>query len=379
MGKRELLIALGFVALAAIAYQMTAPAPRPGERGFSFSRVWNEARREMRGNPSQATINSSATLPAAADLSELRFESVRAGEMRLKFIGEMRQNIAYEMSVVSNGPDEATATEFAKRVKVTTDDLGSSLTMRMEYPPEHRQQVTMTVRLPARLGLSVSGANGIEVSNVAKANLEGITGDCAVTGISGALSGSHRNGSLKVDGAGSIKLNLQRSRATIQSVERGATLDVRDGEVRLVEVKGPIEIDEQRAEISVTRPDSPVRIGGTEGRIWLTDPRAESRVDVRRAEVEVQLSQAIPLTLLTTEDTLRLILTGPPHVMIDAVATSGKIQGGDFQLDVTSSEREQRVMHTFGASGAPRVSLRNTRSDIVIRKSDAAIVNRERK
>jgi hypothetical protein len=379
MGKRELFIALAFVAVAAIAYQVTAPAPKPGERGFSFSRVWNEARREMRGNQANATTTSTATLPAAPGLGELRFESVRPGEMHLKFVGEARPDIAYDMSVTSIGPDEATALEFAKRVRVTVDDLGSSLTMRMEYPPEVRQSVTMTVRLPSRLGLFVTGSSGIDVSGVARAHLEGLSGDCTITQIAGALTGGHRNGSLNVEGVGSVKLNLQRSRATIQSVEDGATIDARDGELRLSGVKGAIEIDEQRAEIVVTRPEGPVRIGGVEGRVWLNDPRSEARIDVRRSEVEVQLAAAIPLTLLTTEDTLRLILNGPPHVMLDAVANAAKIQAGDFQLTADASEREQRLTHTFGASGAPRVSLRNTRGDIIIRKSDAAIENRERK
>ena len=361
MGKRELFIALAFVAAAAVAYQMTAPAPKPGEQGFSFSRIWNEARREMRGNQANATAKSTGSFPASAELSDLRFESVRVGALRLRLVGEARADVAYELSVQSNGPDEATALDYAKRVRLTTDDLGRSLTMRMDYPAEYRQSATMVVRLPSRMGVVVSGAGAIEVSDVATAQLDGMGGECAVSRVAGLLSGSHRNGRLKVDGAGSVKL------------------DVRNGQCSIANVKGRIDLDEQRDEITIANPAGPVWIGGSEGRIVLTNPRAESRIDVRRAEVEVQLSAAIPLTLLTTEDTLRLMLEGPPHVVLDAVATSARIQASDFDLPVDTNEKENRLMHTFGAAGAPRISLRNTRGDIVIRKSGAPIVNRERK
>ena len=51
MGKRELFIILGFVAVGIVAYQLTAPAST--SEGFSFSKVWEAMRREVHGNPSQ--------------------------------------------------------------------------------------------------------------------------------------------------------------------------------------------------------------------------------------------------------------------------------------------------------------------------------------
>ena len=47
MGKRELLIAAAFIAIAAIVYQFTAPAPKDGEEGFSLRRMFDGMRREM--------------------------------------------------------------------------------------------------------------------------------------------------------------------------------------------------------------------------------------------------------------------------------------------------------------------------------------------
>ena len=47
MGKRELLLIVCFVIVGAGVYQVTAPEPGPGQRGFSFSRFLEAARREQ--------------------------------------------------------------------------------------------------------------------------------------------------------------------------------------------------------------------------------------------------------------------------------------------------------------------------------------------
>ena len=89
---------------------------------------------------------------------------------------------------------------------------------------------------------------------------------------------------------------------------------------------------------------------------------------MRSTEVEVTLTRSVPLSLLTTEDTLRLLLDGPPALALEAIASEGQIQAADFQLQSESGDRETRLSHVFGAGG-PRVTLRNSRGDIVIRKA----------
>ena len=377
MGKRELFIALAFVAAGVIAYQMTAPEPAPGQAGFSLSRVWNRARQGVRANAAQATATSRASAEVSPQLAELRVDGLLTGRVRL--VGETRADIAYELTVRSTGPDPQTALEYARRVRVQTDDLGSALTLRMDYPRDVRQSALLVVRLPARLTVLVSGGGGAEVSNVAGAQLDGIAGDVTVSAVRGTVAGTQRNGSIAVTDAGAVKMSLQRSRASFARIAREVTLDLRDGECHVSDAGGPVEIDEVRAEVTLVRPAGPVRIGGADGRITIVDPRARSSVDVRRAEVEVQLSAAAPLTLLTTDDTLRLLLDGPPPVTIDAVATLGRIDAREFGLQPEERDQEQHLAHDFGASGAPRVSLRNARGEILIKKSSEAIENREGK
>ena len=377
MGKRELFIALTFVTVGVIAYHLTAPAPTPNSRGFSVSRLWDNARRGMRGNFAQATATSEGTLPVTAALTEVRLEGLLTG--RVQLVGESRGDISYQLTVQSTGPDPGTALDFAKRVRLRTDDLGSALTLQLEYPREGRQSALLLVRLPSRLAAIVDGATGAEVSNLASAHLDGISGDANVSHVAGLVAGSHRNGSMTVSDVGAVKLTLQRSRASFERVARGLTIDVRDGECRIDHVGGPVELDEMRAEVTIANPSGAVRVGGTDGRITLVHPLAESTIDVRRAEIEVQLAAAVPLRLLTTDDTLRLLLDGPPAVTMDAVARQGRIDATDFGLQPEDVDQEARLSHTFGTNGVARVSLRNARGEIVIKNSRQTIENGERK
>jgi hypothetical protein len=377
MGKRELVIALVFIALGIVAYQMTAPPSQTGNRGISFTRFWENARRGMRSNAAQARTTSTGVVPVSTELTELRIEGLLTG--RLRVIGEARTDIAYELAVESTGPDPDTALTYAKRVVVKKDDLGSTLTLRLDYPREFRQSAFVTVHVPSRLGVLASNASGLDVSNVGALHFDGVAGDATVANIAGAVDGTHRNGSLEVTGAGSVKVTLQRSRATLARVAGAVTLDAREGEARLTDVKGPIEIDETRAEIVIAQSGGTVRVGGSEGQVRLIDPAAEAKIDVRRTEVEVQVSAAVPLTLLTTNETLRLVLSGPPPVSLDAAATQGRIDAGDFGLQAETIDQDSRLTHNFGGAGAPRVSLRNSRGELLIKNLRGPIVNPDRK
>lgn len=365
MGKRELLIAIAFLAVGVLAYELTAPAPKAGEQGFSLTKFWANARRGMRPNAAQQSISQSGTIAVGLSMTDLRVTGVTRN---IRILGEPRADIAYELSVVSSGPDPGAALELAKQVALKQDDLGTTLSLRAIFPRAGSQTATLVLRVPARLIARIDGANGAYASKLAGLELANASGDVTVVDIAGPVTGQHRNGDLHVTGASTVKLGLTRSRATFEHVDKGLTLDVREGECRIASSQGPVQIDYSRAEITVSNPAGTTRITGTGGRVTVDDPRDEARVDVQRAEVEVRLTRSVPLTLLTTDDTLRLLLDPSVHASIDAVSEVGQIQANDFSWQSESVDRETRLSRTIG-SGGPRLSLRNVRGEIVIRKS----------
>src|SRR5262245_23211458 len=112
MGKRELLIIIAFVAIGALAYQVTAPAPKEGEGRFSFAKIFSNIRNEMRSNAASATITRNGVVALRPGVTELRLASSRA--LPITITGEARTDIGYELIVQSNGPDEATARAWAE-------------------------------------------------------------------------------------------------------------------------------------------------------------------------------------------------------------------------------------------------------------------------
>jgi hypothetical protein len=222
--------------------------------------------------------------------------------------------------------------------------------------------------VPMHLAARIDGGNGAYATNVASVDIENVSGDVTILEIAGALTGQHRNGDLRATGIGVVKLALSRSQATFDHVVRGLTLDARNGELHINGSSGPIQLDSQGSETTIKDQAGPIHVAGSGGRVIIMSPREETNVDMRGAEVEVTLAKAVPMSLLTSEDTLRLLLDGPPAMIVDAIASEGQIQAADFQLVSEAGDREAKLSHTFGANG-PRVTLRNSRGDIVIRKA----------
>jgi hypothetical protein len=362
MGKRELFIFFGFLVVGVLAYQLTAPAST-SEGGFSFSKMWEAMRREVHGNPSRAETTLTGEFAAPPALSEVRFTDIS----RLTVIGEARKDITYELRVESNGPDEATALSYAKRAVLKTDDLGSSLAFRIELPSEGRQTTQLVLKVPLRLTTRVQGGSRHEITNVAAVRLEGVSGTIRISSVAGPVTGTHRGGDLEITGVGAVKLTLQGTQAKFHEIREPLSLDLRNAECEINQPKAAIEIEQINSRVTISQPAGTVRVGGERGRVLVESPTSETRVDVRRAEVEVLLGAAVPLTLVTTDEELRLVLDGPPAVVVDAAAVSGEISTPGLDLKLEASERESRLAHTFRENASARVSLRNLRGPIVIR------------
>jgi hypothetical protein len=365
MGKRELLIAAAFIVVGALAYSFTAAPPKEGERGFSLRDIFSHIRREMRSDSSSAEFTHTGTIAVAAGIEEVRFNTGRSVPITVQ--GEDRRDIAYELAVQSTGPDPAAALDYAKRVTLKIDDLGSQLTLEVERPPEGRQTVALTMKVPARLAVRTESVGRMRVQSVSAVHMGMVSGETIAEAIRGEVTGTHRSGELTVTGAGSVNLILVGSRATFRGVERGLTLNARSGECEVADSRGRLAFTGTSARLQVSGVDGAIEIGGDGGQIRIDRPLRETRIDIRRAIVEVTLAAAVPLTILTSDEVIRLVLDGPPPVDVDAIASNGNVDAADFGLTPEKTDRATRLSHAFGAKTA-RVILRNSHADIVLAK-----------
>jgi len=366
MGKRELLIAVIFGAVGLVAYQLTAAPPKPGERGFSLTQLFSGLRKEIRSNSVSAKETLTGALPVPAGITEVRVTVGRGTQVTVT--GEPRDDIAYELPVESSGPDEATASTYAKKTQLKTDNLGESLSLTIKFPDEGRQTASLALKVPAGLAVRVENASHGTVTGVASVMLSNVSGEMTISDVGGAITGAHRQGELTISRVGSISLSLNSSRAKFKGVARGITITGRAGECEIADSHGRVELTVVNVETTVIGQDGPVSVGGDGGVVRLKNPSRETRVDMRRTEIEVSLDAAVPLTLLTTDETLTLTLDGPPAIELDSIASEGgHVQASDFSLQPEASDRSSRLAHVFGPKGA-RVVLRNARADIVIGK-----------
>jgi hypothetical protein len=363
MGKRELLIITAFVVMGLAAYQLSAGPSVDGRRRFSLATVMDHFRRETTGRRARATVTSSGTITAASTVSELRISSVARVTVR----GAAREDIGYTLTVEAAGPDEAAARQTAERTTVTQDAVGTVLSLRANAPREERQVVSLAVDVPATLRVRVEATQGgasIEASDVAEFHLDAV-GDVRLTNISNAITGTHRNGTLVVADSVVNDLTLLNSEATFER-PRAMRLASRNGQVRVTDAAGPVEIAMQNDEVSLVRPGGLVRVNGSGGTLSIEAPESDVHVDARRMGVDVRLARAVPLTILTTEEPLRLLLDGLPPFTLDAIATDGgTISAEPLGVQPDRVNDEARVRHTVKTGSIP-VALRNRRGAIVI-------------
>jgi hypothetical protein len=214
----------------------------------------------------------------------------------------------------------------------------------------------------------LEGGSTSSFKHLQAVRLEGVLNETTIEDVRGEVSGSHRNGRLRVTRAGSVNLSLVSSRAEFEGIENGLTLTASRGESRITASRGPIEIEETNHDIEIVGHDGSIRVGGTNGELQVVEPRGEVRVDVRRVEIEVVLDRPVPVTVIANDETLRLTLVGALPLLLDAVATAGgEIVADDFGLQPITRDDQAELQHGFGNATAPRVSLRNRRGDIVIR------------
>jgi hypothetical protein len=364
MRKRELLIIAAFVVMGVIAYQLTAAPPSEGRRGFSLGALMDEIRRET-GGGAMAAVTTEGTVNLPSSVSEVRI----SGVPHLIIRGGARTDIAYTLRVEANGRSEGAARASAARTRLSQDLLGDVLGLRANVPREGRHRASLSLIVPSTLRLRVEGIQGgatLEAADISEMHLDGVVGDVRLSGISGTVAGTHRNGEISVTNSATVDLVLQNSETTIDGIREAARLSVRNGRSMIANGAGPIEVNAQNEEILIRDPLAGVRVTGIGGSVEIADPRHEASVDMRRAAVVVTLAREVALTILTTDAPLRLNLVGHPPVRLDAIATDGgTISAESLGVTPEAIEQEMRLAHAI-AGGTVTVALRNRRGAIVI-------------
>src|SRR4051794_30478875 len=108
MGKRELLLILGFAVVGTLVYQFTARPSAESSSHFSVNAVVDHLRQAVRGNQANAEVVTTETHALSAATTEIRIAFANSSES-LTITGEDRSDVESELKVWSNGYDDAEA------------------------------------------------------------------------------------------------------------------------------------------------------------------------------------------------------------------------------------------------------------------------------
>lgn len=367
MGKRELVIAAVFLVVGVCAFQLSAPPAKTSDTGFSFSKLIENAKREMKGNESFTAPPRTLKYAISADVTELRLEGVNS---TVKVTGDDRADVELVLSVSSTGANEAAAFALANKVSVVEDRVGNSLALRLNFPSAERQTASATLLVPARLAIRLDAPRDPVIANVKSLEFLNPARGAAEISKVGLVRGDQTGGQLTMSAVGDAKMLLTRVRARISDIGQGA-FDVRDGETEISASRGALEIEERRGDVLIRNHKGTIKVSGSDGQVRVEGATDEVHMDLRRAEVEAELASGVAASIVTTDETLHVKIAEPGNLRMDAVATGASIDGAAWSLTPTKTGDDSRVDASLGAktASAPRVSLRNSNGDIVIRKS----------
>jgi hypothetical protein len=374
MGKRELLLILGFAVAGTLVYQLTARPEAQGQRRFSFSTVLDHVRRELRGNRAEAETTVNATYPVASATAEIRIAFPNSSES-LTITGEERNDIASELHVWSSGFDDPEAQRLAKLVELKPSEAGGRLTLGLAYPKEARQRANVVLRVPSRMRISIARYSGkLTVEKTRDVELVDSRGDATVRDVSGRAAISHRGGDLNVTDVAALKLTARGTDVRFARVRGDITVQSQGGEVHGAELEGAVDIEANNTEVTLEGlpAKSPVHVTATNGTVRLRGVRGETRIDAHNAEIIVTIAQPAPVAVYADGGESMEITPPPGGYQLDAATTSG----GELNLPeklarVTVDGAEQKASAAINGGG-PTLTLRATQGEIVIRESGSA-------
>jgi len=374
MGKRELLLIIGFVIVGAVVYQATAPPPGPNDKGFSFSRLIDAARREIRGNRASTELTTTSTETLTPDITELRL----LGSLEAEVIGEDRADIATSLRIRSNAYDEAEAKKYARESTLVSDRAGSSLSMRVKYPREGRQWGYLTVRVPSRLRVRTEGIAKTVISGVAGVEMTNSRSDVTIKRIAGRVTFNHRGGTVSIEDVDSLKFTGRGTELKVRGVRGDASiLFEQGGELNASGLSGAVDVESRNADVTLSGLEAargPIRVNVNAGSLKLEGLRTDTRIDGRNAELEIAVSRAAPIAIYSDGDD---VLLTPPATgyRLDAVVVDGQIAPEALVTSLglersdTTEPREVRASGAVGGGG-PTITVRATRGDLTLRERE---------
>jgi hypothetical protein len=355
---------VGFVALGAVAYHLTAPAAA-NESGFSLGKIIEHVRSEIRGQNYVVSLTRSIAAPAGREVRVLKVGGFRA---KLTLVGESRDDVAAEVKGTVYGSDEPQARALADRIVVSLTPTDDTIELRVELPEDIRRRPRLDVRvmLPSRLAVRLALQGGeVEAAHISGVAFERGVSKAVLQEIDGPVTGELSGGSLELMGATGVELETHRTELRLSDIHGPLTLEADRGDIRVRGIKGTVTLKLERAQAEVEDVAGPVTVEGESASLRIRDVSASVNIHGERLELILEPQAAVPLQATTTGGHIELALPRD-GVQLRANVEHGEIRATTADVQIETATEEHRSHATLDGDG-PLISLTVKDGDILIR------------
>lgn len=364
MGKRELVLILVFVVLGVGVYKLTAPAASPEREGFSFSRLLQSVRNELRREDFKLDATRDATQAVPATVVGIAVRDFR-GQLTVR--GEARADVSATVETEVYGADEPTTRALVEQLQIRFEEDGDTMRLVIDRPVSRRRTRTvLRLLVPARLAVKVENIGRLEVDSVASVQMDTRSGDAVLTSIAGDVRGDHRDGELTIKGAGEVSITVRGSVVRISEHRGGLKADLTGGRLTSRGTPGPVKIEARRTEMEIEAPAGAVDITASDGELAIRQPTGPVKFDGRRCDFSYVAGPAVALEAASVDAPIEAVLPPQAGVTLDVAAEDGSLELPP-DLPVTKGERSQQMAGAVAGGGA-LWKLRTTRDAIRIRR-----------
>lgn len=367
MGKRELVLILGFVIAGIAVYQVAAP-DRPDDRpALSVSGIVERLRSHLRGERASATATRNATAVAPDAIHRLVLEGYRG---KLAIVGADRDDVSATLEATVFGGDDADARKAGEQVALTLTATEGALDLAIALPPQRRRPLLdLRVEVPRRLAVRIEGRGEMQVDGVAAVELETRAGAVALRDIAGPISGEHREGAVSATHVRDVQLVTRRATVRLEDVKGTVGGELIDGRALLRDVAGRIGLETNRMEVDIERATGGVTLASHDGTVTLRDAGGPVSFEGERCRLTITASRGVPISA-SSSDAIVDLQWPTDGVTLDATAVDGRIDAPGGLDGAIKQNVEGATSTAIGphAGGGVAWRIRSTRGDIILRR-----------
>jgi hypothetical protein len=372
MGKRELLMIVGFLVIGALVYQLAAPAAPDAEAGRSWHDVFQHIRGEMFGARARVPVERPLSVTVAAETRTLDLGEVNG---RIEVVGEDRDTVEGLARLTLAGMDETDedAKRAAEGLTLAFEPNGDRLVLKLTHKDEWRinrsgrgrPSLDVRVKIPSRLALAFDVSGVADVQDTAGVDVGGSRGSVTLRRILGAVTGSQRDGTLEVSGAKGVDLEIRRVTLRLEKVSGEVEIEATDGGIEATGLTGKTTLKTRRVGIELVDQSGPLTIEASDGRAELRRLAAETDLELTRLALQADCAKAVAISGESSDGSVDFRLPDA-GLSLAIETTEGSLVGPDG-LPAPSRDGVKTTLEAEWRGGGPKVKLTGARTAITLK------------